>query len=169
MNLSELRKASSFSESERISEFTVNQCLVNLKYYGKRIVNLFAKYEETEPSSDFALIILDALKNNFNDYTQVFLDLTLVICADDAISSLSSAVRAFNSKFSPKEPERSFIAFLNERNSIVHEYYNREFLNDRIITLLTNYADGALGVADMLNDYAIKNNLLDVKIRKGKK
>lgn len=116
-----------------------------------------------------ATIMLDAIKNNFNDYAQIFLDLVLVVCEDYAVNSLNSAVRAFISKFEPDEPELSFVNFLNERNSIVHEYYNREFLEERIRSLLSNYMDGALGVVTIFEKYVTKNHLADVKIRKGKK
>ncbi len=169
MELSDLKKISSYSEQERISEFTVGQCLTNLKYYGQRITDIYGKYEELDQNSDNAAIMLDAIKNNFNDYAQAFLDLVLVICDDKVVSSLGSAVRAFVSKFDPKEPERSFVDFLNERNSIIHEYYNREFLDERIRVLLSNYVDGALGVVKIFEMYVCENDLATVKIRKGKR
>lgn len=169
MNLSELKKLSAFAEPARISEFTVGKCLTNLKYYGQRIMSIYSQYEALDPKSDSAMIMLDAIKNNFNDYVQVFIDIVLVVCDDSVVNSLGSAVRAFISKFNPKEPELSFVNFLNERNSIIHEYYNREFLDERIRVLLSNYADGALGIVRILDAYVMETGLTDVLIKKGKK
>ena len=169
MNLSELRNLSAFTEPKRISEFTVGQCLTNLKYYGQRITSIYSQYELQDSKSDSAIIMLDAIKNNFNDYVQVFIDIVLIVCDDSVVNSLGSAVRAFISKFNPKEPELSFVNFLNERNSIIHEYYNREFLDERIRMLLSNYADGALGIVRILDTYVTENDLIDVLIKKGRK
>ena len=79
MELSDLKKISSYSEQERISEFTVGRCLTNLKYY------------------------------------------------------------------------------------------NREFLDECIRVLLSNYVDGALGVVKIFEMYVCVNDLATVKIRKGKR
>ena len=168
MELFESKKSHRIPEQERISEFTVGQCLTNLKYYGQRITDIYSKYEELDQNSDDAAIMLDAIKNNFNEYALAFLDLVLVICDDKVISSLGSAVRAFISKFNPKEPERSFVDFLNERNSVIHEYCGWKFLDERTRILLSNYVDGALGVVRIFEMYVRENNLATIKIRKCK-
>ena len=155
--------------NQSISEFTVGQCLANLKYYAMRITTVFREYSELDQKSEYAITLMESMRGNINDYTQVFKDLLVVICNDYVITELNGTIRAFVSKFNPKEPELSFVNFLVERNSLVHEYYNREFLDERVRIVLSNYLDGALGVVQILGDYVKEKGISDLVIKKGRK
>ena len=134
-----------------------------------RITTVFREYSELDQKSEYAITLMESMRGNINDYTQVFKDLLVVICNDYVITELNGTIRAFVSKFNPKEPELSFVNFLVERNSLVHEYYNREFLDERVRIVLSNYLDGALGVVQILGDYVKEKGISDLVIKKGRK
>lgn len=168
MKLNELKEMSGFKDAEQVNRFTVRSAIANMRFHANRILAAWKLYHEKDANTIEAQLIFDSIKGNLNDYVQAFTDIAVVLLEGSTpLDTLSSVIRAYSSTYDDLSRDAGkWLDFLHRRNSLVHEYYNYEFLSDELKTALTNYDTGILELVDSLELHVKEENKLQVEIKK---
>ncbi|MBR1599587.1 MAG: hypothetical protein IJ661_11845 [Lachnospiraceae bacterium] len=62
------------------------------------------------------------------------------------------------------EKESKFLEKVLLRNEITHDYFNREYHQEELKSLMVSCSDGALDIVERLKEYCEKNGLLNEMI-----
>ena len=154
-------------EEDRIpvNVMQVRDMLLFLKECADRIVKKCRMYCGTD-DADLQLDCIDIVTVKLNDFTQVFKDLIIFMRKQELTyngsTSLRYCISSYDSfEFCKTEAEEAFLKELLIRNEIIHDYFNRELHQQKLIWIIEHCSEGALDVYNHLQCYCAEHSLLD--------
>lgn len=99
---------------------------------------------------------------------QAFTDITVILLSGSTpLDSLNSVIRAYSSQYDDVSADgRNWLNYLHRRNSLVHEYYNYEFLSDELKTILINCESGIFELIENIEKHVEEENKMQCVINK---
>ena len=123
-------------------------------------------------NADVQCDCIDIVAFRLNDFVQSFIDVMVFIKKkqgdfnrEEKSVSLRYCISSYESLFMEMtEKESKFLEKVLLRNEITHDYFNREYHQEELKSLMVSCSDGALDIVERLKEYCEKNGLLNEMI-----
>ncbi|MBQ2801428.1 MAG: hypothetical protein IJF03_08570 [Lachnospiraceae bacterium] len=161
-------KAFGFVKPQNKTRYTFSEALITLDTALKRCVGA---YDASIKMADdlMAQYVLDGSLKAFEDFTEAFKDIVTMYYAitdKKVLTSLLECIQTFKRENCCDEIGKQMLTFLYERNRLVHQYYNREFMLYQYKETMENYSDGLSDICKNLYEKVKSKELLDTEITK---
>lgn len=146
---------------------TVKESLFQFK---QAATNLLDSYDSSIKQSDdlIAQYVFAGSLKYFADYVEIFKDLITYYAAtidSEMLLSLLDTVKYAKRKLNCSDDCKELLNYLYERNSLIHDYNNREFLEAEYKKQLDNNSDAFMELYGVVFELLNKKNLLDGLIK----
>ena len=154
-------------EREPVSVLRISELLDFMKESASRIKTKSEQYFKTD-DADIQVDCMDIVAIRLNDFVQAFIDLMIFIRKQDgSYNGHSVSLRYCMTSYDAfiveqQENEKQFLKELLLRNEITHDYFNRDIHQQKLISLMQNYADGAVEVYEHLRYLCEQNKWMEL-------
>ena len=160
-------------ETIPVNVMQVKDMLSFLKESAERIAKKSRLYNEME-DADLKLDCIDIVTAKLNDFSQVFKDIIVFMRKEEGTYNGNTSLRYCMSsydtfEFRQEEDEKAFLKELVLRNEIIHDYFNRELHQQKLIWIMEHCGEGAMKVYRHLQGYCEEKDLLEKYMDKNQK
>jgi len=143
-----------------------------IKQSSDRIIKKSDLYVTSE-DADVQCDCIDIVAFRLNDFVQSFIDLVSFISKKegvfnrgDSAVSLRYCISLYEKIFDGlTDKENMFLEKILLRNEITHDYFNREYHQEELKSLMVSCASGSVDVVERLYSYCANKELLNEKIK----
>lgn len=169
MKLEELKEVNCFDNQIIESKLTIEKALINIEFFAKRLLKAFNYYNQCDCNSYEAQLAIGDMRDNINSYVQAFIDITMVVLDVGVCDSLRHIIREYTSTYLDLNYETAkWLDFCQRRNDLIHRYYSYDFMNEELLSALTTYEEGVMGLVNHIRRKCIEaNKLTSVIIKEG--